>query len=521
MHIFNKKWWITIIPITLFSILFIIFDLINITHFMFPYELREGANIELTKCFLTGVNPYSVEAVLNSDQPSLFYMYPFMYSLITAALSRVFRSTNLFFIHYIVSFVCCIGAASFGCTIVKKQSQSVFASSLAFFLLLSCGWRGCYISAFPDTMALLISMMIIYFVLYGRKKGNIAFVSFLTVILFYTKQYFIIYALGVGLYFLICDLKKMIQYILWGGLFGIISIVVVSRCFPLYWTYSLFFVSGSTSRLSISNIMYCLGQYCYIGFTFFPVLLMCVYGIVCSISNRQKESLKRYDLLLVIQFIITGISLFKLGLNDGAYLTYFLQLLVPNMIILGIIYFDKYVYCFINIINSGACYILCFLFVGVSILNVTQKFANYQYLGKEDLSAWEDIYAVIDSNEEKSIYYSPNLSFYAMDHDQFIYDYGQNEFVNYESEGITTLDTWNNSRLNQLFFPYADEIIEKHMEYRNQLVENITRGGYDMVIESQYLYFDRADLVKKYTLVDTYQLKSGTVVYDTDVWIKK
>lgn len=114
---------IVILPIILIAMVYLGVDLINLSKYMYPYELREGANAALTKCFLQGVNPYSVETALNDGAPSLFYMYPFMYSLLVAGLSIIIPFVDLLLLHYIVSFACGIGAAVVGALIVRSGQR--------------------------------------------------------------------------------------------------------------------------------------------------------------------------------------------------------------------------------------------------------------------------------------------------------------------------------------------------------------------------------------------------------------
>ena len=510
-----------VLPIILITVLYLGFDLVNLTRFSYPYELREGANIALTKCFLTGVNPYKVATSINGEMPSLFYMYPFMYSILVAGISVVLPFIKLPLLHYIVSFSCGVGAAAIGAIIVRRKSVSLFAPWMTFFLMLSCSWRGAYISAFPDTLALLISVLILYLVMFGAKKWHMGAIALLTIGLFFSKQYFVIIAISVWIYYLVVDRKKLLRYTLYCMIIGVLSVVVVSFAFPLYWTYGLFFVNGSTTRISVENIKFCVKQFCYIGFTFFPILIMCLFGILQLVVKRKEKLWRENEMVLYIHFIVAGLCLLKFGTNDGAYLTYFLQLLVPVMIILGVLCFERYVYPAFGSLDFNVCVLICFLFAGISVLNVTQKFANYVYLTKNDEQEWLDIYAYLDEYAGMPVYYSPNLAFYALEHNQYIYDLGQNEFVNYESEGITTLDTWKQSQIFQTLFPYVDDIIEHHMIYRARLREDIQEGKYDVVVETQYLYFEREDLEDQYELIDKYKLKSGTVTYETEVWKKR
>lgn len=512
---------IVVTPIVLIALIYLGVDLMNLSKSAYPYELREGANIALTKYFLQGMNPYAMETLLCDESPSLFYMYPFMYSLLVAGFSVILPFVDLPLLHYSISIGCGIAAAAIGAAIVKKKSASQAAPWLTFFLMLSCSWRGAYISAFPDTLALLISVLILYLVMYEAKKWHMGAIALLTIGLFFSKQYFVIIAISVWIYYLVVDRKKLLRYTLYCMTIGVLSVVVVSFVFPLYWTYGLFFVNGSTTRISVENIKFCVKQFCYIGFTFFPILIMCLFGILQLVVKRKEKLWRKNEMVLYIHFIVAGLCLLKFGTNDGAYLTYFLQLLVPVMIILGVLCFEKYVYPAFGRMDFNVGVLICFLFAGISVLNVTQKFANYVYLSENDEQEWLDIYAYLDECAGMRVYYSPNLAFYALEHNQYIYDLGQNEFVNYESEGITTLDTWKQSQIFQTLFPYVDDIIEHHMIYRDRLREDIQEGKYDVVVETQYLYFEREDLEDQYELIDKYKLKSGTVTYETEVWKKR
>lgn len=63
-------------------------DLLRMISYEIPNEIRQGANVALTEAFARGENPYRMMTNGNGE-PMVFYMYPFLHSLIGAGIVKL------------------------------------------------------------------------------------------------------------------------------------------------------------------------------------------------------------------------------------------------------------------------------------------------------------------------------------------------------------------------------------------------------------------------------------------------
>ena len=86
-----------------------------------PNEYREVANIQLTKAFMDGINPYRMSAY-DGDIPGIIYIYGPLYSLFTAFLGKLIP-IDIIALHYMVTLFSVVVSAGLAAYMVYKRTK--------------------------------------------------------------------------------------------------------------------------------------------------------------------------------------------------------------------------------------------------------------------------------------------------------------------------------------------------------------------------------------------------------------
>ncbi|MCR4891984.1 MAG: hypothetical protein K5989_07400 [Lachnospiraceae bacterium] len=327
-----------------------------------PNEYREAANVFLTKEFMEGRNPYALSS-LGGDVPGFIYLYGPLYSLIVAVLGSILP-LDLVVVHYLVTIACIIGSAALAAKIVSEHTKTRLSPALAFLFLMNCHWRYNYVNAVPDSMALFIMVLVLFILTRPKFRHKPLAAAVLTVAVFFTKQYFLLVAGTAVLYFFFLEKKKdCLKYLLYMALTAAAAVIFIQLAAPLFWTYSIYLVKGPGNGTSnhvtrgsvrITGTQYNLNQIMSIGGMFLMLFIAEALGVAVSlvleIRRRKKGGkvcrdrlrLNRFDLLMLFHMAVSGVCLLHLGKNDGAWLSYYLQLFMPALIMGSLIILEKF-----------------------------------------------------------------------------------------------------------------------------------------------------------------------------------
>ncbi|MCR5627245.1 MAG: hypothetical protein K6F99_07995 [Lachnospiraceae bacterium] len=489
-----------------------------------PNEYREAANVLLTRKFLSGENPYSLSA-LGGELPPYIYLYGPVYSLVTAFLSFIFP-IDIIVMHYIVTFICVVVSGVLAAAYVWRHSRSQLAALGAFLFLLICHWRYGFINAVPDSMALMLMILMLYILTETDFKYKPQVLALLTIIIFFTKQYFVLIAGTVVIYLFIYERKNLLKYILSGLVMGIIIFAVISLTCPLFWTYTIYLAKGPGSGVAghvtkngqkVTSLSYNMQQIMSIGGMFLFFFVAETVGVVISAIKRKFD---RADVLMFIHLFVSGVCLVGyLGKNGGAWLSYYLELFVPALIIGALLMMvrhlpDKGGAVWVAV--SFAAFILVF---GFTIMRVEQRLPKSP-MTDEDYLSWSAAKDIMEENASGEEYLYPLLAYYGIEMDQYIYNSGQPFVV---SEKF--YKKYHESALAMKYFPYAENIFASHLNYRKTILEKVRNGEYSLVT---YLpdydadkVFETGDLTHFYTLKDTLSLRTGREIWKVEFWTKK
>lgn len=514
----------------------------------YPNEYREAANIQLTQWFMEGKNPYAVSN-LSGDVPGMIYLYGPFYSVVTAFFG-MFIKTDIVVLHYIVTFFAVLLTGILMSKIVWEHSSTITAPCTAFLFGILCHWRwGSYVSAAPDSFGLMLLVLGLFLLTRKRMRAKPYIVALVTVAAFFTKQYFVMILATSFAYFFFLKKKDAVKYLaVTAGLFAITAVVLTITC-PMFWSYTIYLMKGTGSGVSKgkSGTSYSQSQTMYIGGMFLFLFVAAAVDFLrtavlkrgvrigfqwknsdeplCKVKVSHPEDYGRRDLLVDIllwgHMAVAGICLLYIGRNNGAWISYYLQLFMPALMMESLIAADNFReerrFRYASFFRAAS-FVLYFCLIVVTIVKTSTRLA-VDTLDARERSAWEQAYEILDdAAQEGDTYYMPVLCFYAFANGQYAYNTGQPFVV---SEHF--YDEWKGSETYQKYFPYAGEIFAQNLAFREKIVEKVRTGGYALVtnIPETDVVFTEEDLQVKYEKACAIPLRTGRQTWEVEFWTLK
>lgn len=522
-----------------------------------PYavnEFREGADVQLTEAFLKGEIPYRAESLDKAGMPPVIYQYSFLNSAVSA-LFALLLGGRVVLAHYLVAILSMIGSAVLVYLLIDRDSQQTVTPLLGATLSLFCHWRFGYLSTSPISLGIFLTLLTFTLAVSKKVKYKALLLAFLCVILFYTKLYYITIAGAIFIYFLFYDRAEAFQFFGMSICLGALSVLLVQFFWPLYFTYSLYLINGTTLWQAASRLLsllqpaktgmahtilpamirpqlfslpaitrpllmsdatkYVFEQFGYVIVAFFLLFVILLFGLVMIPVRKKKIGIKKNDVLslAVIQVIVQGLCMLVLGRGDGAYLSYYLQLWMPYVIITAMILVQKDLWLSNKLLNIGmlAFLSLVLLYFGYKKLPLHMKTA-------EEKDAWKQAKAYVEAQGEKEIYYDPVLSYLAMERGERAYYNGHTGIVYPVTKEL--LDQDKNA---QMVFPYAKKILDVNFAYQEQMKEKVRNHTYALVaVDDEKVCVDDGLLLENgYEQIDELPLAVGNAVYDVRFYVPK
>lgn len=502
----------------------------------YPNEYREAANIAMTDAIIRGENIYSTDNITGSE-PSVCYLYGPLMSVTASFIGKVFTGIDTWNIHYFISFVSIILSALMMAVMISKVSATLTGPSLAFVLTVFCHWRYGYIYGAPDSMGLCLMIGVLFFLYLGATKENskvpyIEIAALLTAAAFFTKQYYLMVA-GVGfIYLLIVSRRLFLRYVTSGLAMLLICLAVLRKWFPLYLTYAIYFLKGPGpgAAMGKTGIAYNTMQVKYLGGMLLVLFaaglgltLYLLYQFFKGINAKKKPEIKNKEFLLLffVQAAVSFAVLKYIGNNDGAFLSYYLQLFTPALAALSI-YGTELLVSYLLSLNKpvflAAALGVYFVFFGYTVYKVEPRL-TIDTLSDDEQRAWQEAYDLLDeAKEEGEIYYCPPLNYHAYSNGIRVYNDGQ-PFVFTEK----FFKAFNESSAAQKMFPYAGAVIAQHLMYRDVLRQKVIEGDYVLVtrIDGMDEVFTTEELELNYDHIKTELLRCGSWAWEVELWGKR
>ncbi len=306
---------------------------------------------------------------------------------------------------------------------------------------------------------------------------------------------------------------------------------------PLFFTYTLYLAKGpgkgiastvTRGTVKMTGAQYNMSQIMSLGGIFFMFFLTETIGVIFLLIHLIKErkpvsfpvgkSYEKFsfDILMLIHLFVSGVCLMYLGRNDGAFLSYYLELFMPALIMGGLSLFHRIEQ---SLKGKGAKAILIIYFV---ILISFTAFRSVQRLplsplSDDDRKQWEMAENVLNENPG-DMYLYPLLAYYGIRNDIYVYNTGQPFVVSdrfYKS--------YHKHPELMERYPYAEDIFTSHFDYRKEILGRVKRGDYSVVsyIEGTDEVFTREDLTENYEKAGSFDLRTGRQVWETELYIRR
>ena len=555
------------------------------TNISIPNEYREAANIQLTKAFMDGTNPYRLSAY-DGERPGMIYVYGPLYSILTAFLGKLLPFVDLIRLHYLVTLFSVLIAAGLSAGMVFKETKNIAATASAFLFLINCSWRYGYINAVPDAFALMIYVAIIFLI--SREKdakngsGKVRFLkniiyALLAVSLFFVKQYFVLIVVPIFIYKFINDRKDALRFFLSCLIISVAVFITVTVTCPLYWTYSIYlahgpfgitqeqyhkayggymedtlnktggtkeekekeepdkkepemeegekeegevqsFKAGGENTDPGPGFAYEILQLKSLGGMFVFIFAAAAWGFIFYIRKRPFER-SAFSVFLILLMVVSSAALLYLGRNDGAWLSYYLQLLMPEVIIFSFIFIDGVLK------NERGIKKLCafLLFAGMmffTAFRTDQRLKVYSKT-KSQLDDWNRAYAITSEYAGKGeVYYVPLLGFQTLYNGQYMYNNGHSMVITGWFRGEFYAVDWE-----QKLFPHGGMVLQSNYDYQEKIKEKAKSQDYSLVtiIDGTDTDFGRLNIKDLenagYKKKDSILLNAGRMSYEVQFWI--
>lgn len=504
----------------------------------YPREILEPSNVALTRAFLTDKVPYVLKS-LDYEVPAINYEYPFIVSLLAAGIVKI-TGCEILLAHYILSIGAFLATGVLGYLLVKPYSKTLVAPMASAILFLMCHWRFGFISAAPDDFGFFLFVLTLYLAVSPKVKNKPLICAIMTTICFYTKQYFVFVALGIFVYMLFYSRKEALKLAVYTVAINIVVAIVITIVWPLYWTYSIFFLYNGTFSgigFGLSSLVEQMKYLSAIFIGLFAVLLIALVmtvvkkrkgqvedGVEASVNTANdagKKGIKAYISrikensafdLFIVEIPVMFIPLIFFGRNDGAFLSYFLQLWMPSIIVVTFIVLEK-------MVADNDKLVVALFYGAVTAFTVLFGYLKLPFhtMTADELANWEHAYDLVEQYRgegHREIYYAPELAYLCFEKGD------TNIWCGHDGEvselGLATLDS---SPMWRILFPYAEAIINKNLEYRTLLSLKGYEYWYSLIAfqEGQSLnfaeeYINNGDY--PYQLLEKITLATGNMPYE-------
>ena len=483
----------------------------------YPKEILEPSNVALTNMFLEGKTPYSV-ASLSYDVPGINYDYPFLNSLIAAAIAKI-TGCSAVTAHFAISLASILISGMLGLLIVKRIARTTVAPAVAAILFMFCHWRFGYISAAPDDLGLLFFVLTLYAATEPRIKNKPLICAIGITLCFYTKQYFVFIAPGLFIYMLLYSRKDAVRLFALTLVINIAVAAVITYFWPLYWVRAFLFTYLGTVIGGGSQFTTVIEQLRYIIIMFAALFAILIFSASMAVAKLLKKHQKLHDAirveendafaLHVTQTIVMIVPLLVIGKNDGAFLSYFLQLWMPSVTVVTLISFEKF-----KPVKREYAYIALYALIAASTIYFGLGKLPLHILTDEEIADWQKAYEYTRTySEEGDIYYSRSLAY-----DGFARQNGQ-WLCGHDGEvNIGTTEVLIEAGLPAENTALIDRLVDQNVKYRSDIKAKAAAHEYSLITFESYDFFScfkESDIEQYgYKHLDTLNLRVGNMPYE-------
>lgn len=473
---------------------FWIFQCIYLIQYPIPTEYRDWGSIDLSNALYGQSSPYSFSA-----GPPFFYIYGLVVPLLTGGLSSVLH-IDLFLLTKVFICACIILTAFVIAYEIFDLSGQLFPAILGFAATL---WTGSATNAVfilnPASCGLLIVLLVLAKIRKSQGFSTILVAALGTVLAFYTKQYFVYIVAPIFLFLLTSSgIKKALTYgLLFLGLLAL-STLLISRFFPAYFYATIlaqFYAVGGGWGHARTQLILFFNQYWPL------IILLFIYlwrRVKKQISYNPGENLY----LLVL--LIAALCLIPLGRNTGSFLSYYYQLALPALIVIGLISLSR--------LRSKAA--STFFMSGILVFSIFHgELLSFRTIYSEQaLQKWVSAKQIVADIQGPKLISTPILA--PVMGDSILLDNGH-------TECYVGLDT--PSALLDSLFPRRHGYFSAFKTYFDGIDSQIANKNFKLIATTKDFHpmIPQSILEANYFKLKTIDLQTGGQTWMTEFWVPK
>lgn len=471
-----------------------IFQCLNLIYYPIPTEYRDWGSIDLSNALYDKSSPYSLSA-----GPPFFYIYGAFFPLLAGGLSSLLH-IDVFLLTKLLVFACIVLTALVIASEIFDLSGQPFLAILGFAATL---WTGSISNAAfilnPASCGLFIVVLTLSQIRKSQSFSSILIVAAGTVLAFYTKQYFVyIFAPIIIFLFINSGLKKSLTYgSLFIGIFAL-STLLISLIFPSYFYATIlaqFYAVGGGWGHARSQLILFFNQY-------WPLIIL----LFMYLWRRARKdiSYNKGENLYLLVLLIAGLCLIPLGRNTGAFLSYYYQLALPALIIIGLISLAK--------LRSKTA--STFFITGIMIFSIFhgELLGLRPIYSEQALQRWSFAKKIIADIPGPKLISSPILA--PIMGYSLLLDNGHTEcYVGLEAPS-TLLDT---------LFPKRHLYFNAFKTYFNTIDSQIARKNFKLIAVTKDFHpmIPQSTLEANYFKLEVINLQTGGQTWVTEFWLPK
>ena len=471
-----------------------IFQCIHLIQYPIPTEYRDWGSIDLSNALYGQFSPYSFSA-----GPPFFYIYGLVFPLLAGGLSSILH-IDLFLLTKVFVCACIILTALLIASEIFDLSGQLFPAILGFAATL---WTGSATNAAfilnPASCGLLIVLLVLAKIRKSQSFSSILVAALGTIAAFYTKQYFVYIVAPIFLFLLTnSGPKKALTYsLLFLGLF-FLSALLISRVFPAYFYATIlaqFYAVGGGWGHARSQLILFFNQY-------WPLIIL-LFIYIWRRARKQTSYNSGENLYLWVLFIAT-LCLIPLGRNTGSFLSYYYQLALPALIVIGLVSLSR-----LRSNAAGA-----FFITGILVFSIFHgELLSYRSIYSEQaLQKWLFAKQIIADIQGPKLISTPILA--PIMGDSILLDNGH-------TECYVGLDT--PSALLDRLFPERHLYFNAFKTYFDDIHRLIAQRNFKLIATTKDFHpmISQSILEANYFKLDVIDLQTGGQKWTTEFWVPK
>lgn len=487
----------------------------------YPNDFREGAGVHVSYLFTEGFNPFSDQSPTNS-----FYMYGFVMPLLASLYERIFGYDGYFPLR-LIALLSNIGCACIIEVIVRKITSKQFPGGLAFCLMIPTGWICTELLGRPDTLGLFLALAAVTFFSLGKSFLSNLIAAVSLILVFYTKQYFILLSIPIFFGGLFINAKRAFQLALLSSMLMLFSIPLVNLISPFYFPMSI--LTYGETLMSLGRLVYQIQDF---SLLFWPLIIMVMFGgysmffksefrfnrnftsggPVFVLKTKNGDDTCPQIIFWTILLVINSIFILWLGQNVGAFRSYFLQLLLPPLIVCAAFFYDKMK----DTLHGGHWFPIV---VSVVCLLIPARGAYFSHPFKpKETQAWVECLALLEPKSGRILLQAPVFVHEAL-------KYNISDFQN----GLFAVD-WLDAAQNKvnsvhpfiekLFFASTPDLISRCNSFVEKCHQKISDKEYSKVVTCSPSEIELGLLKQAgYQKIREFILRTGTTQWPIDIWV--